>query len=771
MTYSSIASAIGGAALILVSHTIVVLAYGQAEASPQSLSSPPSLQSPSSTQLFGCQRYGDDMHCDLLLNEMESYEANGNSTLVQRLKSNDMLFVQGKLDRALEMRAQYRESVEITNSSELSPDRFSISFWIKPTTMEPYGVLISHSNKAQTSGWQFDSFSTSGAGPPGPGGATLRFEVFNTNGTVFSPANIVLPAGTFTHITGTFDGSSVRLYKDGAPVGETEFSGRYIPDPGLPLRIGSPSYCSSCNRWSGVIDDVRLYNRTLSEGEIRQQLSGSPPDTSSGMIGYWKFDGDTTDALKKHDGTSITLLTSMVFAPDGRLFFDEKNSGEIRIMTQQHQILDRPFATVSDLYANWEQGMLGMAIDPEFNSTHYIYLYYTAQVDTGKGDGGKVINRVIRFTETANNTGTDPKIIMDNIPASRGYHSGGAMTFGPDGKLYITVGDATEHIFAQDPSIVIGKVLRINKDGTIPDDNPYPNSPVFTIGHRNMYGIAFDSDGTGLVTENGDALYDEINLITKGGNYGFPTSQPPNQPPERANDSSIKPLRSYWQTIAPTQMIYYEGNAIPELKGMFVFGSFTGDIYGVKLSEDKKRIVQELHVNLEHYPFVPTVGIAQSPDGKLYYGGYQIYTLDSVGKKRQALFIVEVDRPSTLDIEQVNIDQQQKRMVIDANVKGTIPSDSKLVVKIPKALLENIGTVVVNSQQGLIPLASTIEGSDTTYNTVSISIDSSISNNNNLKMTLAGSVVTPEFSPSIFLAVAVAASVLTPVLLTRRGKL
>ena len=111
---------------------------------------------------------------------------------------------------------------------------------------------------------------------------------------------------------------------------------------------------------------------------------------------------------------------------------------------------------------------------------------------------------------------------------SRGYHSGGALAFGPDDKLYITVGDATQHIFAQSISTPIGKVLRIERDGSIPSDNPFPDSPVYTLGHRNMYGIAFDNNGTGLVFESGDVIYDEINVLKKGGNYGFPVYQPAN---------------------------------------------------------------------------------------------------------------------------------------------------------------------------------------------------------------------------------------------------
>jgi glucose/arabinose dehydrogenase len=684
-------------------------------------------------ELFGCQQYGRTMHCDLLLNKIQVNEVRGNSSLIDPLTTSHLQFVNGKSGQALEMRAEYRESIEIMNSPELNLKQFSISFWIQPTTIEPYGHIVSHSNRNQSSGWQLDVFR-SGGGQPGSEIAALRFGVFNTNGTLFSPPQIQVPTEKFTLITGTFDGSSVKLYMDGMLVGQTQFLGEYRPDPGLPLRIGSAAYCSSCNRWSGIIDELRMYNRALGEDEIKQ-LSGLA-DVTTGLIGYWRFDGDTNDVFQKSDGTAITLLTSMVFAPDGRLFFTEKNTGEIRIMTPEHKILDNPFASVNDLYVNWEQGMLGLAIDPEFDINHHIYVYYTALVDTENANDGKVINRVVRFTDN-NNTGTDPTVIMDNIPASRGYHSGGAMAFGPDGKLYVTVGDATEHIFAQDPSILIGKVLRINKDGTIPQDNPYPNSPVYTIGHRNMYGIAFDNNGTGLVTENGDVRYDEINLLIKGGNYGFPTSQPANLPPERANDSSIKPLRSYWDTIAPTQMIYYEGDAVPELKGMFLFGSFTGDIYALKLSEDKKSIVEELKIELSHFPFVPTVGIAQSPDGKIYYGGYQIYTLDSIGERKQILFPIDVSLPYGVNIKDISVDQDQRRMLIDTNVNGTVGSDDLLTIQIPKSLLENLTAVTIDSPQGPSAIEFNIDKFGPDYTRVSVNIGSNAVNKGDLKLTIS----------------------------------
>lgn len=743
MNYNPVAIALA-ATLILA--TPLATAYGQA-----------------SPQLFGCQRYGEAIHCDLLMNEIEGYEVVGNSTMIHPLTTSETIFIEGVADKALEMRGQYRESIEIMNVPSLIPEQFSVSFWLRPTTIEPYGHVVSHSNRAQTSGWQFDTFSTSGqAGSPA---STLRFGVFNSNGTLFSPADITLSPDAMTHIAGTFDGSTLKVYKDGELAGETEFAGEYTADPGVPLRVGSAAYCSSCNRWSGVIDDLRMYDRPLGEQEVSQVYGVS--NVSSGLIGHWKFDGDTEDALGQYGGTSTTMLTSMVFAPDGRIFFTEKNTGAIRVMTADGEVLDAPFAGVQDVYASWEQGMLGLALDPDFENNHYLYVYYSALVETQNGDGGKVVNRVLRFTDNES-AGTDMKVIMDNIPASRGYHSGGALAFGPDGKLYITVGDATEHIFAQDPSIVLGKILRINKDGTMPSDNPYPNSPVYTIGHRNMFGIAFDNDGTGLVTENGDFHYDEINLISKGANYGFPTLQPPNLPPERTDNDAVKPLRTYWDAIAPTQMIYYDGDAVPELKGMFLFGSFTGDIYALRLSEDGRRITEEIKVELGHFPFVPTVGIAQSPDGRIFYGGYQIYTLDSVGEREQEIFAVKVDAPEAVKVGEIRVEEAQNRIVIDAGVNGTISPDATLTATFPRELLNNVSSVAVQGQQDVGSIDFTVDSSDPGSISVTVGIASALANNDSLRLAIVGSSVVPEF-PAAALMIAAAFAAVTVFAVKRRG--
>jgi glucose/arabinose dehydrogenase len=719
-----VAGVVALVAIMIVSSSTITLAYAQEAI----------------THIYGCQRYGEQMHCDLLLNEMEGYEVMGNSTLIQPLTTSKTIFVEGRDGRAVDMRAEYRESIEIMNVPEINTEQFSVSFWIKTTRVEPYSHIISHSNRAQDAGWLFDMFRGTDAAAGRPSGA-LRFGAFNSNGSLYASPDVILPANALIHIAGTFDGSTLKVYKDGALVGEAQFEGNYTADPGVPLRIGSAAYCASCNRLSGIVDDVRLYKRTLGDDEVRQVYNMAP--ILEGMVGHWKLDGNADDALGRNGGTTKTLLGGMAFAPDGRLFFTEKNTGEIRVMTPDSKILDMPFAAVQDVYVSWEQGLLGITLDPDFEKNGFVYVYYSALVETGNGNGGKVVNKLVRFTDRGS-TGTDMKVLLDNIPASRGYHSGGALAFGPDGKLYVTVGDATEHIFAQDPAITLGKILRINKDGTVPDDNPYPGSPVYTIGHRNMYGIDFDASGTGVITENGDFHYDELNIIEKGGNYGFPTMQSPNLPPERVDNNSIKPVRTYWDAIAPTQMIYYDGDRIPELKGMFLFGSFTGDIYAVRLGEDKKSAVLEYKIELAHYPFVPTIGIAQSPNGEIYYGGYEIYALESISGREQILHMARVDAPAAVNVADLQVDQDSNRIVVDASANGTIAPDASLAIRIPRSLLDGITTVALDGQQDTT-LDFDVDNSDPNYTTVNVRLGSALSQGNNVKLAITATTAVPEF--------------------------
>jgi hypothetical protein len=183
-------------------------------------------------------------------------------------------------------------------------------------------------------------------------------------------------------------------------------------------------------------------------------------------------------------------------------------------------------------------------------------------------------------------------------------------------------------------------------------------------------------------------------------------------------------------------MIYYNGDAVPELKGMFLFGSFTGDIYALKLSEDKKSIVEELKIELSLFPFVPTVGIAQSPDGKIYFGGYQVYTLDSIGQREQMLFPIKIDLPSGVDIGEISVDQEQKRILVDANVNNTVTPGATVILQLPRSLLDNVTSVTIDGPQGPSGIEFEVNEFGPDYTTVSVNIGSRAPNAGGLKLTI-----------------------------------
>ncbi len=683
-------------------------------------------------QHFGCGDYGSfGYHCDPTLYPLSSYALEGNKSEIIPVTNTDPTYVPGVAGNAIELAAPYREYIEIEdNRHPYDYDNFSVSFWIKqvfdPNTQK--GQIISHSNSQTKGGWFFNSVFDSDNN-------YVQFNLSDRLQNSTMSAEIPVSNTTFTHIIGTFNGSTIAVYKNGSLYDVRQFEGDQdvTPDPIIPIHIGSASFCDSCERWNGIIDEVMLFNGTISNDQAKLLYSESVSGNRSSekdkaqevtdLVGYWGFDGNLEDASGgKNNATVFTPIGSIVFSPDGRMFLSEKNTGKIMIM-KNNTLLPNPFATIEGVYVNWEQGLLGLAIDPQFQENHFVYAYYT----TINNETGEPMNRVVRFTEK-NNTATEMKILLDGIPASRGYHSGGALAFGPDDKLYITVGDATQHIFAQSISTPIGKVLRIERDGSIPSDNPYPDSPVYTLGHRNMYGIAFDNNGTGLVFESGDVIYDEINVLKKGGNYGFPVYQPANAPPELSNSTiDIKPIRSYWNTISPTQAIYYNGTQFPYLQDSFIFGTYTGNLYSVTLNNDTKKIDSESHILLKNYPFEPVISIAESPDGDLYFGAFHIYNLTSLdlNDAYQDFFPVSVEMPKYLTVTQLQVNPDQSFAYLDVSTGGVtgyenativenattaVPAESKdtfsisntslLNVTIPTSVLTNVNAVNV-SQSGI----------------------------------------------------------------------
>ena len=214
---------------------------------------------------------------------------------------------------------------------------------------------------------------------------------------------------------------------------------------------------------------------------------------------------------------------AMDLAPDGRLFVTER-VGRVRIVQlgAGGGLRADPWATLGvSQRAGSEKGLLGIALDPEFARTGFVYLYYSYAVASG------IRNKIVRMRDESGK-GVEETTLVDGIPGSEA-HDGGRLKFGPDGKLYATTGDAENGANAQDPRSLGGKILRLNRDGSIPTDNPLAGSPVWSLGHRNVQGLAWQPDtGALFATEHGpsnlfpDCCHDEVNLIVPGGNYGWP---------------------------------------------------------------------------------------------------------------------------------------------------------------------------------------------------------------------------------------------------------
>lgn len=209
--------------------------------------------------------------------------------------------------------------------------------------------------------------------------------------------------------------------------------------------------------------------------------------------------------------TRLEVPWALAFAPDGRLFVTER-PGRIRLI-RDRRLQPEPVATLP-VAAVGEGGLMGLALDPAFPETGHLYACYTA------AKGGALINRLVRLT-LRHGQASDERVLLDDIPGAP-IHDGCRVKVGPDRKLYVTTGDAVEPPLAQRRDSLAGKILRLNPDGTVPEDNPFSGSPVYSLGHRNPQGLAWDRVGRLLAAEHGPSGHDEVNRILPGRSYGWP---------------------------------------------------------------------------------------------------------------------------------------------------------------------------------------------------------------------------------------------------------
>ena len=286
--------------------------------------------------------------------------------------------------------------------------------------------------------------------------------------------------------------------------------------------------------------------------------------------------------------TGLPWPIALAFSADGRVFFAERFTGRIQILGNA-TILDTTFFTIPEIASAGEQGLLGLAVDPNFPNAPYLYAYYTRDDATN----GTVYNRLVRL-RASGSVGIQLELLRDRIAASS-IHNSGVIGFGPDGKLYVLVGDAGNSARAQDLSTPNGKVLRLNPDGTVPSDNPFvgrtgSDADVYTLGHRNMFGIAWNpTTHAGYVSENGPQDSDEINLLVPGGNYGWPNVRGIARTPPY-----LDPIIAYTPVIVPTNMAFDTAEAPASSRGHLVVGSFNDHrLHEIALTSDGTGVIAE----------------------------------------------------------------------------------------------------------------------------------------------------------------------------------
>jgi len=302
--------------------------------------------------------------------------------------------------------------------------------------------------------------------------------------------------------------------------------------------------------------------------------------------------------------TGLNWPVALAFASDGRVFYAEKNTGAIRII-ENGALLPTPFFTLPNTSGPIasERGLLGLALDPGFPASPWVYAYQTYN----DAANASTYNRIVRI-RASGDTGISFSVIlrMPNL-SSATNHNGGVIAFSPDGKLWAVVGENADPNLSQDHMSLLGKVLRMNSDGSAAAGNPFYGSlswenRVYTYGHRNMFGLAWHPvTGRAYVTENGPNCNDEVNLLTAGSNYGWGPSETCASPPlpplntNRDGPSPVLPIR-YWgiPTIAPTNAAFYTGSLLPQSRNDLILGAYNDNrLRDLQLTTDGTGVVNE----------------------------------------------------------------------------------------------------------------------------------------------------------------------------------
>lgn len=347
------------------------------------------------------------------------------------------------------------------------------------------------------------------------------------------------------------------------------------------------------------------------------------------LLPIMSLQAQTPTFVDDETGTEYTIETyqtanfpvGMVFAPDGRLFYNEKTTGNVRVILADGTQQLEPVVTL-ETDALQERGMLGITLSPDFETDNTLYVVHTLIGDARNFPA----NRLVRFAIDENNIAGEVEELM-RVPIETGelLHNGGHVYFDEDGYLYWTIGDYGDDSNAQDLETPQGAIHRfqLDEDGlSIPNDNPFENNSIYAYGFRNPFDFAFDTlSDVIFVGEVGPNCDDEINAVQAGSNHGW-----------RENydcvgvdgivdvENYVPPMLSYSEpVIAPTGIIVYDGEAFPEWQGDLFFCNWSfGNLYRAELDESRTQVEAIHEIDLGEATCKLDLVIA--PDGSLYFG-------------------------------------------------------------------------------------------------------------------------------------------------------
>lgn len=338
----------------------------------------------------------------------------------------------------------------------------------------------------------------------------------------------------------------------------------------------------------GVAQNESFTTKSLSNGE--KQVKFKLETVADGLEVPWGF----------------------AFLPDGNLLFTER-PGRVRIVEKGNLRAESVYK-VTDVEPSGESGLMDISLHPNFKDNRFVYLAFAYRSD------GKAV-KIVRY-KFDGKTLLDPKTIVENLPAAQ-FHAGTRARFGPDSKLYVTVGDATDWNLAQKTDSLAGKTLRLNDDGSVPNDNPFVGNKnyrpeIWSIGHRNAQGLAWSADGLMFQSEHGPSGFegrgggaDEVNLVERGKNYGWAEIYG-----TKTKEGMEAPLLEYTPACAPASMAVYNGDTFPAFKGNLFFGCLRGARL-IRVKMDGRKVIGQENLLEEKLGRIREVGV--SPDGFIYF--------------------------------------------------------------------------------------------------------------------------------------------------------